>query len=851
MGLCPVCLLAATGDSANEPRKEAAFPIPTVAEVQEKFPHLEVQDLIGRGGMGAVYRVRQPDLDRIAALKILPPSIGEDPAFADRFAREAKALAKLNHANIVTLYEFGAADGLYFFLMEFVDGVNLRQAMNAGRFTPDQALAIVPPVCEALQYAHDQGVVHRDIKPENLLLDKGGQLKIADFGIAKMITGPEASTTTEPRTGHEGNDDASLPMGTPSYMAPEQLDAEAQIDHRVDVYATGVVLYELLTGEKPKSGEFENPSQRVRVDVRIDEVVLRALESNPEQRYASARDFRTRIEAVATEPPNDPPMATAPSLSDQFAGKVAYSSLATAAMILIAISFNLSVSSWDWRMGNWIADFGRFSPPDSHILFLWPIGKLAPIAATIVAWLAVVRIRQSDFHTEGLLISVIIALIYPLACLNEAVSTLAVEALREATNGSAGGTGWFLGSVSIFNLLLDGLAVWIIWRIARRPEKVPPTTQNWSATAGLAAAAFSGLMGIFSFLLGTNSDSTLEALIPASAIVGMSLGVLTWPTLIGKIAAATGTFNLLLATLFSVLTLGNASPLNVSTPGNSSVSDNEFGRTVTVPLPTTNDLGQIYFLDLDDGSLSAVAGISKLYSEPMKTWLDLSGGDLTATTIQTPFASKPTPVLIGDAGGTQLVSDDRRNFGAIRPEHFDERISRAMNRTLLGGIAEGYAPHWFRTSGGNTGVVQITELETVPPMITLRYKLIGSAPVYHTAPGGYDPRWMIYTAVCFVLLIVWSRIRSNIWLPRFRMEQNADNILAANPNAESKTVRIVFTSLLADGKQREIDEQIALMAAKGWTFVRIREDNLLRAFKTRTGSAQMDFIRTPTPRHSD
>jgi len=193
MGVCPVCLLAATGDSTNEPHEAAAFPIPTVAEVQEKFPQLEVLDLIGRGGMGAVYRVRQPELDRIAALKILPPSIGEDPAFADRFAREAKALAKLNHANIVTLYEFGAADGLYFFLMEFVDGVNLRQAMNAGRFTPDQALAIVPPVCEALQYAHDQGVVHRDIKPENLLLDKGGQLKIADFGIAKMITDPEAS----------------------------------------------------------------------------------------------------------------------------------------------------------------------------------------------------------------------------------------------------------------------------------------------------------------------------------------------------------------------------------------------------------------------------------------------------------------------------------------------------------------------------------------------------------------------------------------------------------------------------------------------------------------------------------
>jgi len=635
-------------------------------------------------------------------------------------------------------------------------------------------------------------------------------------------------------------------MGTPSYMAPEQLDAEAQIDHRVDVYATGVVLYELLTGQKPQGGKFENPSHRVQVDVRIDEVVLRALESNPEQRYASARDFRTRIEAVTTEPPNDPPMATVPSLSDQFAGRGSFSRLATIAMILIAISFNLSVSAWDWRMGNWIADFGRVSPPEFHILLLWPIGKLAPIATTIVAWLAVVQIRRSEGRIEGLLISVIIALIYPLVCLNDAVSTLAVEVLRETVDGHAGGTGWFLGSVSIFNLLLNGLAVWIIWRIARRPEKILLATQNWSATAGLVAAAFSGLIGISSFLLGTNSDSTLEALIPASAIVGMSLGVLTGSTLIGKIAAATGTFNLVLATLFSVLTLGNESPLNFSPPGDPNVSDNEFGHTVTERLPTTNNLGQIYFLDLDKGSLSAVAGITNLYSEPMKTSLDLSGGDITANTLETPFNPGPTPRLIGDASGTQLVFDDRRNFDAIRPGHFDDRIIRAMNRTRLGGIAEGYAPHWFRTSDGNTGVVQITELETVPPMITLRYKLIGSTPVYHTAPGGYDPRWMIYTAASFLLLFIWLRI----WLPRVRMKRNADNILAANPNAESKSVRIVFTSLFADGKQREMDEQIALMAAEGWTFVRIREDNLLRALMTRTGSAQLDFIRTPPPPHS-
>ncbi|MBL9171210.1 MAG: serine/threonine protein kinase [Verrucomicrobiales bacterium] len=257
-------------------------------ELQPWFPQLELLECLGRGGMGVVYKVRQKSLNRLAALKLLAPERVADAKFSERFTREAQALAALNHPGIVTIYDFGQVSGCYFLLMEYVDGVNLRQAMQAGRFTPEQALAVVPPVCEALQYAHDRGIVHRDIKPENLLLDREGRLKIADFGIAKILhqDGEETSTV-----------ESQLP-GTPRYMAPEQAAAQ-RTDHRADIYSLGVVLYELLTGEMPGPA-LQPPSRKVQIDVRLDEIVLRALESRPELRFSSASEFRTQVETVAT-----------------------------------------------------------------------------------------------------------------------------------------------------------------------------------------------------------------------------------------------------------------------------------------------------------------------------------------------------------------------------------------------------------------------------------------------------------------------------------------------------------------------------------------------------------------------
>ena len=292
-GLCPRCLAAL--NLATETMPPDALPMAAQApltpeELSPHFPQLEILECLGRGGMGVVYKARQKSLNRLVALKLLAPERAGDAQFAIRFAREAQTLATLSHPHIVTIHDFGQAGGFYFLLMEFIDGVNLRQAMKAGRFTPDQALAIVPPVCEALQYAHEHGIVHRDIKPENLLMDKSGRVKIADFGIAKIIDHDEAAEISL-------NDSRTTAAGTPAYAAPEQQDGKS--DHRADIYSLGVVLYELLTGQLPGKS-LTPPSQRVQIDVRLDEVVLRALETRPELRYATAAEFRTRLEGFTT-----------------------------------------------------------------------------------------------------------------------------------------------------------------------------------------------------------------------------------------------------------------------------------------------------------------------------------------------------------------------------------------------------------------------------------------------------------------------------------------------------------------------------------------------------------------------
>ncbi|MBL8725583.1 MAG: serine/threonine protein kinase [Planctomycetes bacterium] len=276
-------------------RRAAEIPAPAAPPEFEllaaAFPELGIEGLLGQGGMSTVYRVRQKSLGRTLALKILAPKLAADPQFTTRFAREAHALAQLDHPRILKVLDFGQRQGFCYLLTEYVDGIDLRRLMAMGRLAPEEALRLCPQLCDALRYAHERGVVHRDIKPENILIDQEGQAKVADFGLARIVDeGPAAPLT---RT--------SQVLGTPHYMAPEQWRSGA-VDHRADIFALGVVLYEMLTGQLPL-GAFAPPSQQQGVPHGLDAVVRRALAQDPERRYQRVADLERDLRGVGAEAP--------------------------------------------------------------------------------------------------------------------------------------------------------------------------------------------------------------------------------------------------------------------------------------------------------------------------------------------------------------------------------------------------------------------------------------------------------------------------------------------------------------------------------------------------------------------
>lgn len=413
-GLCPECLLAAASIATEVGQSAQAEPPPSLETIAAGFPQLEILEFIGQGGMGLVFKARQPKLDRFVALKLLPQKPGADPAFCERFNREARVLARLNHPNIVAVHDFGEAGPFFYLLMEFVDGVNLRQAMQAGRFTPAQALALVPKICDALQYAHEEGVLHRDIKPENLLLDTRGRVKIADFGIAKLLGEAKDITLTA----------RGAALGTPHYMAPEQLERPQDVDQRADVYSLGVVFYEMLTGELP-IGRFAPPSEKTPMDPRVDQVVLRTLEKERERRFQSAGDVKTQVEKITATPaanqpgptgavhrapggqPQSPPLQTSAGPTPPFK-QSGWSIRSIAAAALVGVSL--------FAFGLAIVAANHLAPSETVLLFAL-IGFPA-LAGTLLAWTTLRNLGATTDQPRGARLTLLSAVAWPLLLLD-------------------------------------------------------------------------------------------------------------------------------------------------------------------------------------------------------------------------------------------------------------------------------------------------------------------------------------------------------------------------------------------------------------------------------------------------
>ncbi len=376
--------------------------------------------------------------------------------------------------------------------MEFVDGLNLRRLLDTGKLSPEEALAIVPQICDALQYAHDAGVVHRDIKPENILMDSRGRVKIADFGLAKLV-GRELKDVTLTGEGQV--------MGTPHYMAPEQLEHPKDVDHRADIYSLGVVFYQMLTGELP-IGKFAPPSKKVEIDVRLDEVVLRALEKEPERRYQQVSQLKTRVETISqtpyeratgsasVSPPDDvqrpdmfPPSTGGASGTPRFS-RLAIAGAVWAAFFLVAVGFVFSVhvSMDELHQGAEPPPV----PPLQEVLYaiggllafvVFVSGITAPFGTTILGAVSISQIRHSAGRLHGLGLALFDALLFPLLLLDWVIVMLPAAGIWLFLNTKgvpaargAPPTAWKLGVlvVTVLAILLvlgiDYLIVRWAWR---------------------------------------------------------------------------------------------------------------------------------------------------------------------------------------------------------------------------------------------------------------------------------------------------------------------------------------------------------------------------------------------------
>lgn len=369
------------GVGATAPERSRFTP-PTVSELAPYFDQLDIIELIGYGGMSAVYKAVQKNLNRTIALKILPHEISDSHGGLARFQREAKLLAQLNHPNIVQVFDAAQTGPWYFILMEYVAGPNLRQVLGESELPTAEVLRISSLICDGLQYAHNRNVVHRDIKPENVLIDTNGQVKLVDFGLAKSLHGSsERLATTQ----------AGQVVGTPHYLAPEQMETPGDVDHRADLYSLGIMMYEMLTGELPL-GNFAPPSRRSKSDPALDDVVLQAMSRDRSNRQQNASELHALLRAAIYRPKDwKPKVANAELRISQRPSSL----MKSVWELLLSICSILAAFVGFVGTGNVIDGVFRDPGDRSQVIFGLPLFT----AVTLVAWLlsfVFARINVSD-----------------------------------------------------------------------------------------------------------------------------------------------------------------------------------------------------------------------------------------------------------------------------------------------------------------------------------------------------------------------------------------------------------------------------------------------------------------------
>lgn len=292
----------------------SSFTPPTIEELQGKFPQYAVESFIAQGGMGAVFLARQRSLDRPVAIKILPKEFGQDQDYRISFETEAKAMAKLNHNNLVGIYDFGDIDGMLYIIMEFVPGRSLFDTAHGQAVNELEAAALILEMCHGLDHAHKAGMLHRDIKPANVLIDDEARPKIVDFGLAR----PVGETQTE-----------GVVFGTPGYTAPEVISNPYSVDQRSDIFSVGVMLYELLTGSLPETPIIP-ASRKNKTDSRFDTIITKAIHPNPAMRYNTAGDMAKALEElIANFETTKPGAIVAPTVASGLAASAARAPIST------------------------------------------------------------------------------------------------------------------------------------------------------------------------------------------------------------------------------------------------------------------------------------------------------------------------------------------------------------------------------------------------------------------------------------------------------------------------------------------------------------------------------------------